>query len=187
MTEPSTPQPTGRGLNPVQLDYLLRPIDPNRVFETQGQSHLKAWDIRRHLNRFFGFGGWSYTTSAELVAEHRKDDHQKKNYKTGEPYGPKFTAWTVVYRAKVRLIVRDPHGNELAHFEEYAAGDAVNQPSLGDAHDMAMKTAESQALKRCAVNLGDQFGLSLYADGTTAATVQATLDRATPKPEQAAA
>ena len=37
---------------------------------------------------------------------------------------------------------------------------------IGDAHDMALKTAESGALKRAATNLGDQFGLSLYNDGS---------------------
>ena len=40
----------------------------------------------------------------------------------------------------------------------------MNQASVGAAHDLAMKSAISQALKRCAANLGDQFGLSLYSD-----------------------
>ena len=55
-------------------------------------------------------------------------------------------------------------------YTEWAAGDATN-PTLADAHDQAIKTAESQAFKRCAVNLGDQFGLSLYKNGSTDATV----------------
>jgi hypothetical protein len=38
-----------------------------------------------------------------------------------------------------------------------------------------MKTALSQALKRCAVNLGDQFGLSLYNDGSQAPVVLRSL------------
>ena len=41
---------------------------------------------------------------------------------------------------------------------------------------MAIKTAESQAFKRCAINLGDQFGLSLYNNGGTASVVRAVLD-----------
>ncbi len=36
-------------------------------------------------------------------------------------------------------------------------------------------TAESDALKRAAVNLGDQFGLSLYKDGATAPVVKMTV------------
>jgi hypothetical protein len=45
----------------------------------------------------------------------------------------------------------------------------------GDVHDMAIKTAESQALKRCATNLGDQFGLSLYRNGSADPVVTVTL------------
>jgi hypothetical protein len=41
---------------------------------------------------------------------------------------------------------------------------------------MAIKTAESQAFKRCAINLGDQFGLSLYNNGGTGSVVRAVLD-----------
>jgi hypothetical protein len=40
---------------------------------------------------------------------------------------------------------------------------------------MAIKTAESDALKRAAINLGDQFGLSLYNNGATAPVVIQTL------------
>jgi hypothetical protein len=40
---------------------------------------------------------------------------------------------------------------------------------------MQLKSAISGALKRCAVNLGDQFGLSLYRDGSVAPVVQRSL------------
>lgn len=40
---------------------------------------------------------------------------------------------------------------------------------------MAIKTAESDALKRAAINLGTQFGLSLYNNGSTADIIRATL------------
>jgi len=55
---------------------------------------------------------------------------------------------------------------ELGHWHGAAIGDATNQPGLADAHDLALKTADSQALKRAAVNMGDQFGLSLYNNGS---------------------
>ena len=50
-------------------------------------------------------------------------------------------------------------------------------PSRGDAHDNAVKTAESQALKRMAINMGTQFGLSLYRDGQIEDVVRLTLVR----------
>jgi hypothetical protein len=73
--------------------------------------------------------------------------------------------WTVIYRATVVLTVK-VNGVELGHWHGTASGDATNQPSLADAHDLAMKTADSQAFKRAAVNLGDQFGMSLYNGGS---------------------
>lgn len=44
---------------------------------------------------------------------------------------------------------------------------------------MAIKTAESDALKRAAINLGTQFGLSLYDNGSMKDVVGKTLDRDT--------
>lgn len=146
-------------LSPYQLRMLHGGIHNNRVRNLRGMAHLEAWDVRRQLIRIFGFGGFTIETiSLDLVAE--------RENKQGER-----SRWTVVYRAQVRLTVFDTSGREIAHFEDGAAGDSVNQPSLGDAHDMGMKTALSQALKRCAVNLGDQFGLSLYNDGSRDAVV----------------
>jgi hypothetical protein len=81
----------------------------------------------------------------------------------------------VIYRYVGRLIVKASDGCPLAVYEDGAVGEAVNQPSLGDAHDLALKSAISGALKRCAVNLGDQFGLSLYRDGSVAPVVQRSL------------
>ena len=63
-----------------------------------------------------------------------------------------------------------------ARYTEWAVGDCKNYPSRGDAHDMAIKTAESQAFKRAAMNLGDQFGLSLYDGGSLKQSIKATLD-----------
>jgi len=138
-------------------------------------SHLEAWDVRRQLIRIFGFDGFTVETQAlDLVHENPNPNYRKKN-KAGEEYGPTYTAWTIVYRAQVRLTVKATDGRPLTVFEDAAAGDAVNQPSVGDAHDLAMKTALSQALKRCAVNLGDQFGLSLYNDGSQDAVVMRSL------------
>ena len=41
---------------------------------------------------------------------------------------------------------------------------------------MAVKTAESDALKRAAINLGTQFGLSLYQNGSLRDVIIQTLD-----------
>jgi hypothetical protein len=130
---------------------LLRPINPSRVFRKEGQSHLAAWDVRAHLIRCFGFAGWSAETVAlELIHD------LETTTKAGK------SARKVAYRAHVRLTI---HATG-ATYSEWATGEAT-MPDFkhGDAHDFALKTAESQALKRCAMNLGSQFGLSLYDNG----------------------
>jgi hypothetical protein len=144
-------------LTPEQARVLLMPITPNRVQHLKGNAHLEAWDVRRWLNRIFGFGGWTLDTTELAVV-------REVQLPTDDPKKPR---WTVIYRAQARLTVRTADGRTVAWFEDAAMGDSQNQPQLGQAHDQAMKTALSQALKRCAVNLGDQFGLSLYNDGST--------------------
>jgi recombination DNA repair RAD52 pathway protein len=137
-------------------------------------SHLEAWDVRRTLTRVFGIGGWDQELlSTELV--HSIGAMRRRKDKEGVEYGDPYEAWTVVYAVTLRLVVKDGNGIPICHFDEGASGDSVNQPSVGDAHDMALKTAISQALKRAAVNLGDQFGLSLYNNGSTKQVVHRTL------------
>ena len=146
-------------LTPEQVKELLKPIDPARVGKDgKGFSHVEAWDIRRTMNKIFGFGNWtSDVQRMELVAEREVSGRDGK------------TRWNVIYRAQCTLRLGEMFG-DTASYTEWAAGDATN-PTLADAHDQAIKTAESQAFKRCAVNLGDQFGLSLYKNGSTAASV----------------
>jgi recombination DNA repair RAD52 pathway protein len=135
-------------LLPEQYDALRAGLLTARVLSLRGQSYLEQWDIRRHLIRIFGFGGYDFIRlHCELVAH---VEHDRRH--------------TVIYRYEGRLIVKDPDGNPIASYDDAAVGDAINQPNLGEAHDLALKAAASGALKRCAVNLGDQFGLGLYSD-----------------------
>jgi len=140
---------------PDQREVLLRPIMPNRVSQSHGQSHVEAYDVLAHLSRLFGFEGWDKEIlSCELLFEDGVADGAK-------------TKWTVAYKAAMRLTVYDPDGNVCTVKEDVSVGDAINQPSRADAHDLAMKSAVSTALKRCAKDLGDGFGLSLYDHGST--------------------
>lgn len=163
-------------LTPQQYSMLLAPLKRQRVGKNdKGHAHMEAWDIRRHLTRIFGFGGWSEEIlTCELV--------QQIDIAPTSPTAR--TRYTVVYRATLRLTIRYVDGTVMAVFEDGACGDSSNQPKLGDAHDNAMKTALSQALKRCAVNLGDQFGLSLYDGESLDPVMVATLN---PPAEEAAA
>ena len=160
---------TERGtLAPEQVEVLLRPIRSNRVLTAQGQSHIPAYDVVAHLSRLFGFEGWDKEVlSIELVGER---SHQST--KDGKPR----TGWWVTYRCLMRLTIFDRHGRVVKVIEDGATGSSENQPSYGDAHDLAYKNAISYAIKRCAKDLGDQFGLSLYNRGSQKALVGKVLE-----------
>jgi recombination DNA repair RAD52 pathway protein len=151
-----------------QVLQLLKPIHKNRVLrDGKGHAHVSQQDITAHLIRVFGFCNFDTEVKcAELVFEENSLDK-----KTSE-LNP--TRWDVCYRAMIRLTVKDPDGNELAHYEDGSTATAQNQ-TRGDAHDLAYKSAISLAKKRAAINLGDQFGLSLYNKGQLSALVMGTL------------
>lgn len=150
-------------LTPVQIGQLLRPINAQRVGKANGFSHVQGYDVRAHLIRCFGYGNFDIEVkTCQLIFEEPREKGNK-------------TTWTVCYLASVLLRVRTASGKILAHYSDIATGDATNQPSRADAHDMAAKTAATTALKRAAVNLGDQFGLSLYNKGSLAPLVRGTL------------
>lgn len=142
-----------------QVEFLLHPIKPNRVLnDGKGHSHVSQQDITAHLIRMFGFGNFDIEVlDRELLFE----TAEQKTNKAGKDY----TAWDVAYRSLVRLTVRNEEGIRVAFYENGSVGSAQNQPSRADAHDLAYKSAISLSIKRAAIALGDQFGLSLYNKG----------------------
>jgi hypothetical protein len=153
--------------NAAQVAQLLKPIRAERVLaDGKGHSHVSQQDITAHLIRVFGFGNFDTRP---------RDARRACSSGTGSDRTTKPTdRFDVCYRAVMRLTVRDPDGREMCHFEDGSTATAQNQ-TLGDAHDLAMKSAISLAKKRTAINLGDQFGLSLYNKGQVSALVKGTL------------
>lgn len=148
-----------------QVDQLLKPIAPKRVLrDGKGHSHVSQQDILAHLVRVFGFGNFDIDVLDTAVV------FEQPSFKNGKPVPGRFN---VCYRAMVRLTVRDEAGNSC-HFENGSTATAQNQ-TLGDAHDLAYKSAISLSIKRCAIALGDQFGLSLYNKGQQSALVIDTI------------
>jgi hypothetical protein len=150
-------------LNEQQYEQLLKPLNPARVAKRSGGgrqlSYLEAWDVKAHLNRIFGFVNWSAdVTESSLAFEEKNEKGQ----------------WHVAYKVTLRLRIHTGSIPEPTYTE--AAIGFATLPSRGEAHDMAIKTAESDALKRAAINLGTQFGLSLYNNGSTADVIGKTLD-----------
>ncbi|MDO5535880.1 MAG: Rad52/Rad22 family DNA repair protein [Propionibacteriaceae bacterium] len=148
-----------------QVDQLLKPIHPNRVLKDgKGHAHVSQQDVLAHLVRVFGFGMFDIEVlNVEVVFERPRVDGQ------GKPNG----RFDVCYRALVRLTVRDGDGGSC-HYENGSTATAQNQ-TLGDAHDLAYKSAISLSVKRAAIALGDGFGLSLYNRGQMTPLVMGTL------------
>ena len=153
-------------LAPEQVTQLLKPINPRRVLQANGMSHVSQQDVRAHLIRIFGFDGWD-----KEILELRciRDTEVTVPGKNGKP--DREGVPSVTYLCRLRLTVRDPQGNVVKVAEDVGTGTSPNLPSYGDAHDFAAKNAVSYALKRCATDLGDQFGLSLYNKGQLAPLV----------------
>lgn len=154
-------------LTPKQYDTLLRPLNAQRIEQriVSGQklSYLSQQDVRSHLTRILGFARWSgETVSTELMFA---DPVVMRNEKEG---------WYCAHRVTYTLTICAPSGMPLARYTESAiAGNT--QPEKHEAMDMSLKSATSDAMKRCAINLGDQFGLSLYNKGSVGAIVRGSL------------
>jgi recombination DNA repair RAD52 pathway protein len=147
-------------LSDKQLEQLFRPINPSRIKKNpQGFAHLEEWDVEAHLTRIFGFMGWDKEVRYGLIFE---DEVSKGR-------------WTVAYHAHCKLTIRDDQGFDKAVKEDAATGTGTNQPSRAAAHDLAIKDAVSSAVKRAAKALGNQFGLSLYDDGSLRSVVGTSL------------
>lgn len=156
-------------LSARQISQLLQPINPRRVLKANGQSHLSQQDVTAHLTRILGFGHYQTDIlETELIFE---QPTVKIDSNTGQP---KPHRYDVCYRAAVRLTIFDEDMRYITHWEDVSTGDAENQTRAA-AHDLALKSAISLAKKRCSINLGDQFGLSLYNKGQTAALVIGTM------------
>lgn len=154
----STAQPTAVPIQPLsdgQIRTLMAPLNQNRIsHRKQGGSslsYLEAWDVKATLIRVFGFGGFSAECIETDVFDIRNPD----------PNNDKKFA--VSARCTVRLTI---HQLGVV-FTESAASSQVGSQGIGDVADFAIKTAESDALKRAAIYLGTQFGLSLYNNGST--------------------
>ena len=157
------------GITAKQYETLMRPIKPGRIEKrSQGGkqlSYLAAWDVKAHLTRIFGFGNWDL----EMLDYHHVDTRAYTSQNDKEMV-------EVIYAARMQLTIKDEEGFVICRHSEGAVGSASGPATmLGEHHDNALKTAASDALKRCAINLGSQFGLSLYNNGSTAEVIRATI------------
>jgi hypothetical protein len=158
-------------------------LNPNRIAALKKGnttlSYLETWDVKATLIRVFGFGGFS--AEADLCEIVSIENNVPKTTGWGEnkktlpiEYGPdkQIVFGTANFRVSVRLRVKLTIHQLGSVYTEWAACSQTG-PDLGEVTDFAIKTAESDGLKRAAIYLGTQFGLSLYNDGATQDVVKA--------------
>jgi DNA recombination protein Rad52 len=142
------------GFSPEQLAALAAPLDRANVRQReQGRgkvAYLEGWQVIAEANRIFGFDGWQRQTIAvRCVAQAERP--------IGRDQKP---GWGVTYTARVRVTVTAGGRPPLIR-EGSGAGHGIDV-DLGQAHESAIKEAETDAMKRALMTFGNPFGLALY-------------------------
>lgn len=133
----------------AQNKALAAPLDPKHIkAPPKGKfgSYVDGFHIVTEANRIFGFDGWSYEiTMLEQCARVETTDSK------GAPQ----------VRIGYRCTVRTDVGGVCR--EGAAVGTGMAKPeNEADAHESAVKEAETDALKRALRSFGYTFGLALY-------------------------
>ncbi len=134
-------------LTDTQLQQLRAKLDARHVKTRQANGtelhYVEGWHVIAEANRIFGFDAWDRKTlSTSCVFSSA----------TGQNH---FAA----YIAKVRITVRA--GDTKILREGSGTGEA-KASSPGQAHELALKGAETDATKRALATFGNPFGLALY-------------------------
>ncbi len=138
------------GFSAKQLQALKRSPERRyirtRISHGRELSYLEGWYAISQANRIFGFEGWSretLETRCALSREHRG-------------------AFLAIYIARVRITVK-ARGATIIR-EGHGTGEGRGT-APAEVHDIALKTAETDATKRALATFGRPFGLELYRNG----------------------
>lgn len=159
-------------LTKAQITQLLKPVPASRIEKKQGLSYLPQHEARAQLIRIFGPGRVEHTMlEPELLYETRlvKGDPQYP------AKGDKPEYWVTAYKAGCELRVFDYQGNLVYTCTEWHVEENAPLPNRGEANAMACTSAQSYALRRAAISLGDALGLHLYEKGQAEPFVRGTL------------
>ena len=140
--------------SPEQIAALSAPLDRSKVKQRdQGRakvSYLEGWQAIAEANRIFGFDG----LQRETIAVECVNQSERSIGRDGR------SGWGVTYTARVRITVGATDAGPLIR-EGSGAGHGIDI-DLGQAHESAIKEAETDAMKRALMTFGNPFGLALY-------------------------
>lgn len=127
---------------------LLKSNVKHREQGNRQVAYIEGWHCLNEANRIFGFDGWS----SETVEVKCVSEKARTIGKNGDP------GWGVTYIAKCRISIG--FSDTLVR-EGCGTGHGIDR-DLGQAHESAIKEAETDARKRALMTFGNQFGLALY-------------------------
>ena len=130
-----------------QVRQLKAKLDP-RYIKTRNAhgahlSYVEGWHAIAEANRIFGFDAWDRKTVFTACVW---------SGQSGQVYAAAYTA-------KVRVSVR---AGDIVIVREGSGTGEGRASTPGQAHELALKGAETDATKRALATFGNPFGLALY-------------------------
>jgi hypothetical protein len=130
-----------------QSRQLKAKLDAQHVKTRKANGHtlhyIEGWHAIAEANRIFGYDAWDRRTlSTRCIWTGTNDQH-----------------YLAAYIAKVRIRVR---AGDIAIVREGSGTGEGRAPTPGQAHEIALKSAETDATKRALATFGNPFGLALY-------------------------
>lgn len=123
-------------------------------------AYVEGEYIRLVLNRLIGQGMWELKTHLNRhdISNIKKDVYEDRQKIREDDW----LGVSAVVHTSLIIYARDGSDRTLV-YEATTVGDGMTDPKKGisDALDKAIKSAETDGLKRCAINLGRVFGLDI--------------------------
>ena len=134
-------------LSDMQLRQLRAKLDARHVKTRKANGtdlhYVEGWRVISEANRIFGYDAWDRRTVATKCVSSSGNGQRH------------FAAYT----AKVRITVR---AGDITIVREGSGTGEGSGLTPGQAHEIALKSAETDATKRALATFGNPFGLALY-------------------------
>src|SRR5690242_10286791 len=134
-------------LSDMQLRQLRAKLDARHIRTRKANGtdlyYVEGWHVISEANRIFGYDAWDRRTLASRCVWN----------------GTSGASYCAAYTAKVRVSVRAADITIVREGSGTGEGKALTP---GQAHELALKGAETDATKRALATFGNPFGLALY-------------------------
>jgi Rad52/22 family double-strand break repair protein len=134
-------------LSDTQVTQLRAKLEAKHVKTRKANGadlhYVEGWHVIAEANRIFGYDAWDRRTLASNCVWS----------------GPSDAYFGAAYTAKVRVSVR---AGDITIVREGSGTGEGRALTPGQAHELALKGAETDATKRALATFGNPFGLALY-------------------------